>query len=288
MRMANNNVIFVTGGTGNQGGAVARSLIGRGFTVKALTRNPDSAKALDLKKLNIQLVKGDLNNADTYREYLKDIYGIFSVQTFENGVDKEISQGITLATLAKEFGVKHFLYSSALGTDLDSGISHIDSKLKIENHIKQSGLPFTIIRPSSLYENFLIPQVKKGILKGKLIQPVNGDTILQYVAAEDIGKAAARIFENNERYVGKILPLATEQLSTLEVAQIFSEVLNKKIEYKKLPALIIKMFIGKSVYKMFKWMDEKNRFSKENVDSTRKEFPNLLSLKTWIERNFKS
>ncbi len=286
--MANNNVIFVTGGTGNQGGAVARSLIGRGFTVKALTRNPDSAKALDLKKLNIQLVKGDLNNADTYREYLKDIYGIFSVQTFENGVDKEISQGITLATLAKEFGVKHFLYSSALGTDLDSGISHIDSKLKIENHIKQSGLPFTIIRPSSLYENFLIPQVKKGILKGKLIQPVNGDTILQYVAAEDIGKAAARIFENNERYVGKILPLATEQLSTLEVAQIFSEVLNKKIEYKKLPALIIKMFIGKSVYKMFKWMDEKNRFSKENVDSTRKEFPNLLSLKTWIERNFKS
>ena len=286
--MTNSNIIFVTGGTGNQGGAVARNLISSGFTVKALTRNPDSAKALDLKKLNIQLVKGDLNNADTYREYLKDIYGIFSVQTFENGVDKEISQGITLATLAKEFGVKHFLYSSALGTDLDSGISHIDSKLKIENHIKHSGVPFTIIRPSSLYENFLIPQVKKGILKGKLIQPVNGDTILQYVAAEDIGKAAARIFENNERYMGKILPLATEQLSTLEVAQIFSEVLNKKIEYKKLPALIIKMFIGKSVYKMFKWMDEKNRFSKENVDSTRKEFPNLLSLKTWIERNFKS
>ena len=286
--MTNNNIIFVTGGTGNQGGAVARNLISSGFTVKALTRNPDSAKALDLKKLNIQLVKGDLNNADTYREYLKDIYGIFSVQTFENGVDKEISQGITLATLAKEFGIKHFLYSSALGTDLDSGISHIDSKLKIENHIKQSGLPFTIIRPSSLYENFLIPQVKKGILKGKLVQPVNGDTILQYVAAVDIGKAATRIFENNERYMGKILPLATEQLSTLEVAQIFSEVLNKKIEYKKLPALIIKLFIGKSVYKMFKWMDEKNRFSKENVDSTRKEFPNLLSLKTWIERNFKS
>ena len=288
MSMTNNNIIFVTGGTGNQGGAVARNLVSSGFTVKALTRHPDSAKALNLKKLNIQLVKGDLNNPDTYREYLKDVYGIFSVQTFENGVDKEISQGITLATLAKEVGVKHFLYSSALGTDLDSGISHIDSKLKIETHIKQSGLPFTIIRPSSLYENFLIPQVKKGISKGKLIQQVNGDTILQYVAAEDIGKAAVRIFENKERYVGKILPLATEQISTFEVAQIFSEVLNKKIEYKKLPALIIKLFIGKSVYKMFKWMDEKNRFSKENVDSKRKEFPNLLSLKTWIERNFNS
>jgi hypothetical protein len=36
------------------------------FTVKALTRNPDLAKAQILKKLNIQLVKGDLNNGDTY------------------------------------------------------------------------------------------------------------------------------------------------------------------------------------------------------------------------------
>ena len=130
--------------------------------------------------------------------------------------------------------------------------------------------------------------IRQIILNLTLVQPVNGDTILQYVAAEDIGKAATTIFENNERYMGKIVPLATEQLTTLEVAQIFSEVLNKKIEYKKLPVLIIRLFIGKSVYKMFKWMDEKNRFSKENVDATRKEFPNLLSLKTWIERNFKS
>ncbi|MEP6927739.1 MAG: NmrA/HSCARG family protein, partial [Ginsengibacter sp.] len=230
--MTNNKIIFVTGATGNQGGAVARNLISRGFTVIALTRNPDSAKAISLKKLNIQPVKGDLDNAVTYREYLKNVYGIFSVQTFENGVDREISQGITLATIAKEIGVNHFLYSSAIGTDLNSGVSHIESKSKIENYIKQSGLPFTIIRPSSFYENFLIPQVKKGILKGKLVQPTNADTVLQYIAADDIGKAAAKIFENNEMFMGRTIPLATEQLSTLEVAQIFSDVLGKKVEYK--------------------------------------------------------
>ncbi len=39
------------------------------------------------------MVKGDLNNADTYRQHLRDIFGIFSVQSFENGVNKEISQG---------------------------------------------------------------------------------------------------------------------------------------------------------------------------------------------------
>ena len=286
--MTNNKTIFVTGGTGNQGGAVARNLTQQGFIVKVLTRNPTSIKSENLKKINIEVVKGDLNNADTYREYLKNVFGIFSVQTFENGVEKEINQGITLATLAKEFGVKHFLYSSVFGADLNTGVAHMESKFKIENHIKQIGLPFTIIRPTSLLENFLIPQVKKGILKGKLVQAINRNTVLQYIAAEDIGKAAVKIFQESERYLGKTIPLATEQLSTQEVADKFSEVLNKKIEYKKLPVLITRLFLGKNLYKMFKWMSEISSFQKEVVDLTNKEFPNPLSLKTWIERNFQS
>jgi uncharacterized protein YbjT (DUF2867 family) len=286
--MTDNKIIFVTGGTGNQGGAVARNLLQQGFKVKVLTRNINSTKAQNLKKTGIELVKGDLNNPDSYREHLKDVHGVFSVQTFENGIEEEINQGIKLATVAKEVGVKHFLYSSAIGADLNSNVPHIESKFKIENHIKQIGLPFTIIRPTSLYENFLIPQVRKGILKGKLVQPINRDTIQQYVAVEDIGKAAAKIFQNSDLYFGRTIPLATEQLSTQEVADIFSDVLNKKIEYQKLPVLITRLFLGKDLYKMFKWINEKSSFQKEDLELTHKEFPNLVSLKSWIEMNFKS
>jgi uncharacterized protein YbjT (DUF2867 family) len=286
--MTDNKIIFVTGGTGNQGGAVARNLLQQGFKVKVLTRNINSTKAQNLKKTGIELVKGDLNNPDSYREHLKDVHGVFSVQTFENGIEEEINQGIKLATVAKEVGVKHFLYSSAIGADLNSNVPHIESKFKIENHIKQIGLPFTIIRPTSLYENFLIPQVRKGILKGKLVQPINRDTIQQYVAVEDIGKAAAKIFQNSDLYFGRTIPLATEQLSTQEVADIFSHVLNKKIEYQKLPVLITRLFLGKDLYKMFKWINEKSSFQKEDLELTHKEFPNLVSLKSWIEMNFKS
>ena len=285
--MTNNKTIFVTGGTGNQGGAVAKNLSLHGFTVKALTRNPNSAKSLSLKKLNIELVKGDLDDADTYREHLRDAYGIFSVQSFENGVQKEIQQGITLATLAKELDIKHFLYSSVMGAHLHTGVPHMDSKFKIENFIRQNELPFTIIRPTSFYENFLIPQVKKGILKGKLVQPIDRNTIQHYIAVEDIGNVAAKIFLNRNEYVGKTIPLATEQLSTQEVADTFSEVLNKKIEYKKLPVLITRLFLGKDLYKMFKWVNEKSILSKEDIHTTKKEFPGMLSLKDWIEINFK-
>ena len=278
----------MTGGTGNQGGAVARNLVQQGFTVKVLTRNIESPKSQNLKNLNIELINGDLNNTDTFREHLKDIYGIFSVQSFENGVDKEMNQGIALADLGKEINIKHFLYSSVFAANLNTGVPHMDSKFKIENHIRQIGLPFTILRPTSLYENFLIPQVKKGILKGKLVQPINRNTVQQYIASEDIGKAAAKIFQNNDNYLGKTIPLATEQLSTQEVAEIFSKALNKKIVYKKLPALITRLFLGNGLFKMFKWMNEKSVFSIEDVALTWKEFPNPLSLQRWIEMNFKS
>jgi uncharacterized protein YbjT (DUF2867 family) len=284
--MANSETVFVTGATGKQGGSVARVLSQHGFHLIALTRKTDSDKSRALKKLDIQVVSGDLNDTASYRDYLKGAYGIFSVQTFEQGVDKEIRQGIGLATVAKEFGVRHFLYSSVYGADLNTGVPHIDRKFRIENHIKQIGLPFTILRPTSFYENFLIPQVKKGILNGKMAQPVNRETVMQYMAAEDIGKVAVKIFQNQDLYLNRIIPLAAEQLNALEVCDLFSTVLKKPVTYKKLPSLIMRIFMGNNIYKMFKWMDEKSVFRREDLDLSKGEFADLLSLETWIKLNF--
>src|ERR1700709_1690735 len=104
--MPDKQTIFVTGATGNQGGAVVRSLLQKGFLVKALTRNIHSARSQALEKLHVIVVKGNLNNADSYKEHLKGVHGIFSVQTFEHGVKEETAQGITLANTAKEFAVE--------------------------------------------------------------------------------------------------------------------------------------------------------------------------------------
>lgn len=108
--MTNNKTIFVTGGTGNQGGAVAKNLIQQGFSVKVLTRNINATKAQSLKNLNVELVTGDLNDVDSYRQYLKDIFGVFSVQTFENGIKEEINQGKNFATVAKDAGKAFFIF----------------------------------------------------------------------------------------------------------------------------------------------------------------------------------
>src|SRR5450759_3421122 len=91
--------IFVTGATGYQGGAVAESLLKNGFKLTALTRNPASVRAQNLINRNVEVVKGDLIELNTFQNHLKDVDGIFSVQSFENGADMEIRQGINLSLI---------------------------------------------------------------------------------------------------------------------------------------------------------------------------------------------
>jgi uncharacterized protein YbjT (DUF2867 family) len=283
--MQNSKTIFVTGATGNQGGAVAHSLLKNGFRVKALTRNPDSPSAQNLKKINAEIIQGDLNNPDTFRNHLKDIDGIFSVQTFENGIDKEIRQGIALADLAKEYSVKHFLYSSTLGANLNTGIPHWESKFKIENHVRNN-LPFTIIRPASLFENFLIPEVRKRIEKGNLVSPINKHVVQQFVSSKDIGEVSADIFKNSGKYAGKTISLVAEEADMLKVSAIFSEVLGKEIKYQKLPMLITRLVMGKNLYKMFKWVNKNGGVFPEDEKAFGTENPVPTELKQWIRLNF--
>ena len=284
--MESNKTIFVTGATGNQGGAVARNLLARGFHVKALTRNPGSQKAENLKQLGAHLIKGDLDEPSGFAEHLKNVDGIFSLHSFENGIEKEIKQGIALADLAKQYAIPQFVYSSVIGSDAHTGIPHWESKFKIENHVKNLGLHYTILRPSSLYENFLIPQVQSRILKGKLVTPANKDTVQQFISAEDIGKISTDIFTNPSLYEGKTMVLAAEELNMQEVATIFSEALNKKITYSKLPGLITRVFMGKDLYKMFTWINNNDAVFLKDMAAFKKQFPYLLDLKTWIKQRF--
>ncbi len=284
--MQNDKIIFVTGASGRQGCAAVESLINNGFTVKALTRNPVSAAAQKLKTLGAQIITGDLDDTATYRDQLRDAHGIFCVLTYENGIDKEIQQGITLANQAKEYGIRHFVYSSVIGSDANTGIPHWDSKAKIEDHIKLIALPYTIIRPCSILENFLLPQVKSRILKGKLPSPVNKNVMQQFIASKDIGEIAAGIFLDPEKHMGKTFNLAAEEMDMQQLAQIFSEATGKSVKFQKMPMLITRLVMGKNLYKMFKWINENDSLFVKDLAAFRNEYPNLTTTKEWIKNNF--
>ena len=286
--MQNPKVFFVTGATGHQGGAVISNLIDKGFRVKAITRNPSSAAAQNLKGKNTEIIKADLNYPETYKDHLKDVDGVFCALTFENGIQKEIRQGIALADLAKENNIRHFVYSSGLGVELNTDIPHWKSKFEIENYIRKINLPSTIIRPASFYENYLIPQVKSRLAKGKLVSPVSKDKLQQFISTRDIGKIGATILINPDKYLNKTIPIAAATMGGEEAAAIFSETWNKKITYQKLPSFITRLVMGNDLYKMFRWINNHDDIVIQDLSTTKNEFPGLLDLKQWIQLYFKT
>jgi uncharacterized protein YbjT (DUF2867 family) len=278
--------IFVTGGTGNQGGAVIRHLLKNGFKVKALTRDPISPAALQLKEMGADLVEGNLDLPATYEDHLQGVYGVFAVLALTKHSDREIRQGVALANLAKDNSVEHYVYSSVSGADLSTGIPHFESKFKIEKHIKQIGLPYTIVRPVSLFENFLIPQVRSRLLKGKLVHPIQKHRVQQYIASEDVGSISCAAFMDHAKYLGRTITIATEEMDGEQVATIFSKVWEREIRYRQLPWIITRLAMGKDLYKMFRWADHNNGVFVKDLERFKKEFPNLLGLEEWIKEYF--
>jgi uncharacterized protein YbjT (DUF2867 family) len=111
--MTNDRTILITGVTGQQGGAVAQALQGTGFHLRGLTRMPESGRAAALARQGVDIVKGDLDDEATLRRALAGVWGVFGVQNAaEAGVEREEAQGKRLATLAREAGVEHYVYTS--------------------------------------------------------------------------------------------------------------------------------------------------------------------------------
>jgi len=280
--------VLIAGITGNQGGAVARHLIDKNIKIYGLTRNSTSAKAKELTELGIQILQGDLDDLSSYKNYLENMDTVFFVQALEQGSENEIKQGKIFLAEVKKQGIKHLVYSSVLCADLKTGVPHFDSKYVLEKYIKQNEITHTILRPASFNENFLNPEITKRILKGKLVMPLNKNVIQQYISTDDIGKIAAQVINDPKTYKNKTISIATDERSLTEVAEIFSEVLNKKISYQKLPGIITWLVMGKDLRTMFTYMNKNNFKAVEDIDTLKNEFIGLGNLKQWIANQFKN
>jgi uncharacterized protein YbjT (DUF2867 family) len=183
--MKNNRMILITGVTGNQGGAVSQALQGAGFHLRGLTRKPDSERAAALARQGIDIVKGDLDDEATLRRALAGAWGVFGVQNAgEAGPEREEAQAKRLATLARETGVEHYVYTSVGSAHKQTGIPHFDNKWRIEETVRGLRFPsHVILRPVFFMENLLAPFSLRG---STLAWAIGQGTKLQMIAVDDI------------------------------------------------------------------------------------------------------
>jgi len=278
-----NRTILVTGATGLQGGAVARTLLTHGWKVRALVRDPSTPAARQLAKNSIELITGDLFTRASLEEALTGVYGVFSVQTFlaEHGVGGEIIQGTLLADAAAKAQVQHFVYSSVGGAERDSGIPHVASKWQIEKHIRALGLPATILRPVFFMENFASYFGAPIKEQQKLILPLHPQTRLQLIATEDIGSFAALAFEQPSGFLGKALEIAGDELRMTELAETFSRVMKRTIAFVELPMEQMIQSDPENAL-MFAWFNTHG--FQAVLPALRALDPALLTLETWLRQ----
>jgi NAD(P)-dependent dehydrogenase (short-subunit alcohol dehydrogenase family) len=123
-------VIAVVGATGRQGGGLARAILADplgDFTVRALTRNPESAPARRLANHGAEVVAADLNDEMSLRSAFDGAYGAFVVTDFfarrtaeqeagQNPAQLEITQAGNAPRAAKAELLRHVIWSTAEDT----------------------------------------------------------------------------------------------------------------------------------------------------------------------------
>lgn len=279
--------IFITGITGNQGSAVAKHQLEQNNSVIGLTRNANSEKAKQWKAQGVTIIEGNINNPVSFQSHLDKADVAYLVQALQRK-DKEIIQGKQFIDSIKPENNTHLVYASVLGADLNTNVPHFESKFEIENYIKSKNLDYTILRPASFYENHLFPRVANDIKKGKYISPLNKSCKQQMIGIDDIGKIAATVISNKEKYNNKTISIATDEWQIGNIPQMFSDAINKPVNYKKLPGFITRLAMGKDLSKMFKYMNQNDFCVLNNIQKVRDEFNISGDFKSWINKNFSS
>ena len=277
--VANQRKILVTGATGQQGGSLARLLLQKKHKVYALTRNTQSPAAQDLRNKGANVVKGDLDDSDSLERAVKDVESIFLMGTpFEDGTEGETRRGKLMADIAKENKVEHLVYSSVANADKNTGIPHFESKYKVEQHIKNLGIPYTIIGPTFFMENLLGP----GLQQGQLALPLSSSSILQQSALENIAEFSVLVLERSKQFLGKRIDIASDEVTGEQAAKILSNELGHRIRYVQIPLERVRQ-ANEDMARMYE------RYESEgtgiDIASLHQEYPevNWLTFKDWAK-----
>ena len=225
-------MILITGATGNFGGSTAQYLQQKKIPFRAAARNLEALK----KRFGseTELATFDWDKPETFAGALKGIATVYLMPPPVVTSDFHIKAKPFIET-AKKTGVKHIVLSTALYSDNPDSIFY-----GTETLVKISGIDFTIIRPSFVFQNFL-NQFLQSVRDGVILAPSEkGKT--SYVDVRNVGEASALVLENPSAHKGKIYAITgSEALTHSQMADIFSQQLSKQVvhispsveEYKK-------------------------------------------------------
>lgn len=224
-------MFFIAGGTGFIGSHIVTSLGEKGLRGRCLIRSlKSSGKVAICKNAGFDTVVGDITNRESLKGKLDDceiVVHLVGIIDEDQGISFEkvhIEGTDNLVNEAQRAKVRHFFYQSSLGASSSSWSRYLKTKAEAENIVRESGIPYTIFRPSIVVgkgDGFTAKL--KDLISYSPVVPVPGEgkTKFQPIFVEDLVKCFVKLFSTQLPFVHPVSPVyelgGPEQLTYNEI-----------------------------------------------------------------------
>jgi uncharacterized protein YbjT (DUF2867 family) len=220
------DLILVTGATGNTGSALLQQLEQRGARVRAMVRKPDAAP----RGTSATFIHGDFDDARSLAGALEGVTRAYLVTP--SSADAEAQQ-LRFVEVAAAAGVTHLVKLSQLAADSASSVRFLRYHAAVERRIRELDLGFTFLRPNLYFQGLLAFQPMIAA-QGCFVAPI-GDARVSAVDVRDIAAVAA-VALTDAGHEGKTYTITGPSAVThAEMAAAIAEAVGRDVAFVDVP-----------------------------------------------------
>jgi uncharacterized protein YbjT (DUF2867 family) len=238
-------MILVAGGTGVLGGAIARRLLESGRPTRVMTRRRERARALEDR--GAEVVVGDLRDRASLDTACRGATHVITTANAFGGTGPDSVLAIDergnrqLVDAAGAAGVRQFVFTSALLPEAYRAIDYFAAKFATEDYLRESGLTWTILRPTAFMETWA-PIIGEPLVRtGSTRIFGSGRNPLNFVAVEDVAAVAVLTLDRPDARGAYVDVGGPENLTLLDVAAIFEQVTGRTGKRTHLPVPLLRV-----------------------------------------------
>jgi uncharacterized protein YbjT (DUF2867 family) len=217
-------MILVTAAAGRTGRHVIAALAARGLPVRAFVRR----ERPDLLETGAnELFVGEMLRRDDLRRACEGVSTV--IHTGPISPDETV-MGRWAIDAAKDAGVDHFVYNSVAHPQTEWLLNH-QNKLKVEDHLINSGLPFTILQPMHYFQNI---DVRGAVAHGVYSSAYSPTVGLSFVDMADLAAAAAKVAAEPGHHYATYEICGSDHLTSAEVAALLTAGSGKQVRNEQI------------------------------------------------------